>query len=102
MQQFDEGFEIIATTNKAVDKEKEFYIPAKEFLYIKKNHNIVGIYHSHIVGSSEPSDFDLKTADLVCYPFIIYSLEKNTFNIHVPEYSDANEDALSKLRKELV
>jgi len=94
-------FDLIAMKNHSIDPENEFYIPAREFLYVKNNNKIVGVYHSHPKGDCKPSDFDLKTADLICYPFIIYSMEKNTFHIHEPEFSDAGKNHLEKLKEEL-
>lgn len=93
--------DVLPMENKSTDPENEFYIPAKQFLYVKNNYEIVAVYHSHARGTSEPSDFDLKTADLICYPFVIYSIEKNDFHIHVPEFSDANEEDVEKLKKSL-
>lgn len=81
--------------------EDEFYIPSKEFLFVKRNNNIVAVYHSHCKGGSEPSNFDLKTSDLICYPFVIYSLEQNSFHIHEPEHSDADKKNVEKLKEAL-
>ena len=98
----DEGFDVIPCENRSTNPENEFYIPAKEFLYIKTKYKIVGIYHSHPHDTSDPSEFDEKTSDLVCYPFIIYCLKTNRFGIHVPEFSDAHPEALKKLKEELL
>jgi proteasome lid subunit RPN8/RPN11 len=97
----DGELDVLPVENKSPEPKNEFYIPAKEFLYVKKNYNIVAVYHSHAKGNSDPSDFDLKTADLVCYPFVIYSIEKNNFHVHVPEFSDANEEDVEKLKNSL-
>lgn len=98
----DDCFDVISCDNKAEDPENEFYIPAKDFLYIKTKYKIVGVYHTHLQGSAKPSKFDIQTSDLVCYPFIIYSLETNRFHIHEPEFSDADPKALEKLKKEIL
>lgn len=100
--QNEDYFDLIYCENRAEDPVNNFYIPAKDFLHIKTNHKIVGVYHSHIKGTEEPSEFDKKTADLICYPFIIYAIENNKFNIHIPEMSDADPDYLEKLKKELL
>ena len=97
----ENDFDLIPVQNRSPKPEEQFYIPAKEFLHIKTNNEIVAVYHSHARGTSEPSDFDLKTADLICYPFVIYSIEKNDFHIHVPEFSDANKEDVEKLKKSL-
>lgn len=95
----DGELDLIMCENRAEDKKNQFYIPAKEFLYIKNNNDIVAIYHSHNDGSEEPSDFDKKSADIICYPFLIYCTKNNKFGIHVPEYSDAQTEHLEKLKE---
>lgn len=97
----DGELDIIPMKNYSPKPDEEFYIPAKEFLFVKKQNNIVAVYHSHIRGGSEPSDFDLKTSDLICYPFLIYSVEKNTFNLHEPEHSDATKENIEKLKEQI-
>ena len=81
--------------------EDEFYIPSKEFLFVKRNNNIVAVYHSHCKGGSEPSNFDLKTSDLICYPFVIYSLEQNSFHVHEPEHCEADKSIVEKMKEQL-
>lgn len=98
----ESGLDIIPTENKSPNPENEFYIPAKEFLYMKKKNNLVGIYHSHLESDAKPSEFDKKSADLTCFPFVIYSIKTNRFNIHVPEYLDMERDLLENLKKELL
>lgn len=100
--QKDKAFELIPMVNQSPNPKEEFYIPAKEFLYVKKNYEIVAVYHSHVQGGCEPSDFDIKTADLICYPFVIYSNEKNIFYVHEPKYSDANLESLKILKEDLL
>ena len=36
-----EGFDVITMDNKSTQPDREFYIPAKEFLYVKRNNEIV-------------------------------------------------------------
>ena len=56
----DKDFDLIPMVNHSTSPHEEFYIPAKEFLYVKKKYDIVAVYHSHVQGGCEPSDFDLK------------------------------------------
>ena len=96
-----ENFDVIPIENKAINKENEFYIPAKEFLFIKEKHNLVAIYHSHIEGPAEESEFDVASSEVCCYPFVIYSMQTNRFGTYVPEYLDCNVELLNQLKKEL-
>jgi proteasome lid subunit RPN8/RPN11 len=98
----DDEYKILPAENKSPNKENEFYIPAKDFLYVKNTKNVVAIYHSHAQGNSEPSEFDKKTCDLICYPFVIYSIETNTFNILKPKYMDADHSLVKKLEEEIL
>jgi proteasome lid subunit RPN8/RPN11 len=84
-----------------INKEDEFYIPAKEFMYVKSKYNLVGIYHSHGIGPAEPSEFDIASSEVCCYPFIIYSLPKNEFCVYKPEYSDADATKVKELEEAL-
>tara|TARA_E500000318_G_scaffold111311_2_gene129459 strand:+ start:1348 stop:1725 length:378 start_codon:yes stop_codon:yes gene_type:complete len=99
---YDDGeFNIIECENKAENKEEEFYIPAKTFLYAKKNYKIVAIYHSHPKSEEFPSDFDRANCESCCYSFLIFSNINRKFNIIEPEYNDSNPDHLKKLKERL-
>lgn len=97
----DGELDLIMCENRAEDKKNQFYIPAKEFLYVKSKSDIVAIYHSHNDGTEKPSDFDIKSADIICYPFLIYCTKNNKFGIHTPEYSDAKEEHFKQLMEEI-
>ena len=98
----DGELDLIMCENRAEDKKNQFYIPAKEFLYIKNNNDIVAVYHSHNDGTENPSDFDIKSADIICYPFLIYCTKNNKFGIHEPEYSDAKPEQLKYLKEAIL
>jgi proteasome lid subunit RPN8/RPN11 len=99
---FENGeLEIIQVKNRAKIKEQEFYIPAKEFLSIKKTKEIVAVYHSHPSGETEPSKFDEQNSELICYPFLIYSTKKRKFNIYKPQFIDCDLEHLKKLEEAL-
>ena len=40
----DDEYKILPAENKSPNKENEFYIPAKDFLYVKNTKNVVAIY----------------------------------------------------------
>jgi proteasome lid subunit RPN8/RPN11 len=97
----DNQLKMRSVKNRSLNPDKEFYIPSKDFLFFKKKYNLVGIYHSHTRGTEKPSEYDEKTSDLICYPFIIYSLKKDKFHVHVPEVSDADPKHLEELKEVL-
>jgi len=95
----NEQFEVYECENKAQDKEGEFYIPAKEFLYIKNNFEIVAVYHSHIKSEENASEFDKKISNLVCFPFVVYSYQTQKFSIFKPEFLDCSIETVNKLEE---
>lgn len=97
----NDGFNIVECENKAENKQEEFYIPAKDFLYAKKSYEIIAIYHSHPEGDESPSEFDKANCDSSCYPFLIFSNSNRKFNIIEPEYNDANPEYLKELKERL-
>jgi len=98
----DGELDLVMCENRAEDKKNQFYIPAKEFLYMKNKSDIVAIYHSHNDGTEKPSPFDLKSSDITCYPFLIYCTVNNKFSISVPEFCDASDKQLDMLKKEVL
>tara|TARA_A100000171_G_scaffold1430_1_gene1620 strand:+ start:4555 stop:4926 length:372 start_codon:yes stop_codon:yes gene_type:complete len=97
----DGDFDILECENKSDIPDKEFYIPSKDFLYAKKNYDLVAVYHSHINSEEKPSDFDEKMSDLVCLPFVIYSHKTQKFDHHKPEFLDCDLNKFQKLIENL-
>jgi proteasome lid subunit RPN8/RPN11 len=82
----DQGFDtrIIRARNVHENKSKYFKIPLNNFLEIDEKYNILCIYHSHPQTSESPSKFDIKVAEEMCLPFLIYSLKSKKFFLHFP------------------
>ena len=95
----DNQEKVIQCKNKASEKDKLFLIGAKDFLNIKRKNEILAVFHSHIMGTAEPSEFDLKMSEALCYPFIIYSIQQNKFNSHVPQFSETTKEKIEKILK---
>lgn len=95
----DNEEKVIQCKNKAPEKDKLFLIGAKDFLNIKRKNEILAVFHSHIIGTAEPSEFDLKMSEALCYPFIIYSIQQNEFNSHVPQFSETTKEKIEKILK---
>ena len=45
-------------------------------------HDIKYVYHSHCLGSSSPSVYDMRCSDELCIPFLIYSLRDDNFYLY--------------------
>jgi proteasome lid subunit RPN8/RPN11 len=97
----NEKLSVKPVTNRSSNPEQEFNISAQDFLYIKKNFEIVAVYHSHPEGEEKPSAFDVKMSELVCYPFLVFSIKNRNFGLYIPENNDANQEYLEKLIKEV-
>ena len=46
------------------------------------------IFHSHVVGCEKPSEFDEKSSENCCYPFLIYSINSEKFFLYEPLLKD--------------
>ncbi len=97
----DGEFDIIPLKNKAENPQITFYIPSKDFLYYKRNFDLVAVYHSHTIGDAKESDFDIKTSDLICYPFVIFSITNSDFHIYKPAISEVLTENIDLLEGKL-
>ena len=59
---------------------------------------MVAIFHSHISGNEEASEFDIKMADNCCQEFLIYSLNSKKINIYTPETIEADVSILERIK----
>lgn len=73
----------VKARNESPDKENFFMISPLQFLSIRNsNEEVLSVFHSHITGSAEPSEFD-KTMSTHCdLDFLIYSIEEDNFYTH--------------------
>ena len=76
--------QVIPCENTHYDKEKTFEISPKEFLKKSSVIQVFGIYHSHVISTSTPSEYDRVSSENWCLLFYIYSLEDQSFYLHFP------------------
>lgn len=62
----------IPCTNVASENE-DFILDTNEYLKIYYTHEIIGIVHSHIHSSCEPSETDKKYCNITRIPYYIFS-----------------------------
>lgn len=99
---YDNGeFRAIESENRAQDKSEEFYIPAKEFLFIKNSNNVIAVYHSHPKTDENPSEFDKNNSNLICLPFVIFSLKNRRMSVFEPEFLDCDKSTFQNLKEQL-
>lgn len=71
--------------NKHSDPQNHFSIDPLEYLKFSQEFELVAVFHSHIVGDSQPSDFDKVNSENTVVPFLIYSLPEKKFSLFEPE-----------------
>lgn len=91
----------LESRNRSPYPDKFFYISAIDFLRVKQDHNLVGVFHNHSQESEEPSDFDKTISENICYPMVIWSNLSGKFHIFVPKDLDCDVKIVEGLRKQL-
>jgi proteasome lid subunit RPN8/RPN11 len=91
----------IATVEKndAADPKNFFAINPAAYLMFAENNDMLAIFHSHIMGDENPSEFDIKMAEACCIPFVIYSLNTKKFHIYEPSTCELNVKAFARLKE---
>jgi|SRR6478736_7164715 len=87
--------------NRASDPQKYFSVDPLELLDFQNNQDFLAIFHSHIYGDSQFSEWDTVTSDNCLIPFVVYSLPEDRFNIYVPNESLVEKSNLEFLRAAL-
>ena len=72
--------------NIAEDKDNFFALDPEDWANCEDiGGQVVGVFHSHPKGTSQPSLTDKVSCEYIGYPYYIYSLENNTWNYIKPE-----------------
>lgn len=98
---FDEQSKMyIATLEKNISPNPAsfFAISPASYLKFKNEHSMVGIFHSHIAGDENPSEFDIKMAEANCLAFVIFSTNTKKFHIYEPKNTDYNVNILQRIK----
>ncbi len=82
--------------NKHSDPQNHFSIDPLEYLRFSQEFELVAVFHSHVVGDSQPSDFDKVNSENTVIPFLIYSLCEKKFSLFEPENHSCNVGELKK------
>ncbi len=75
-----------------------FLMDPLAYLLFKDKYQFIAVFHSHIVGTEEPSEFDIKMADNCCQPFLIYSLNTQKINIYQPQTVECDVNRLNRIK----
>ena len=85
--------------NRSKDPESYFMIDPYDYLSFINSFTCLCIFHSHLAGDENASEFDKKTSENCCYPFLIYSIMTEKFHIYEPEYKDYDVNIIQRLRE---
>jgi hypothetical protein len=99
--QKQEKYIIQLEENCSGDPKNFFAIDALNYLIFKNKYSIVSVFHSHIVGDENPSEFDIKMSENCCVPFLVYGLNTNKFKIYEPQNKEYDTNKLKDLIKKL-
>jgi len=91
-------FVVKETKNEADDPAQFFYINPLSYLLFKEEYEMIAVYHSHIIGDEEESEFDIKMSENCCLPFLIFSLNTQKINIYEPQNSDSDVNILEGIK----
>jgi len=58
-----------------------FLINPADFLQVKLKGDLLAIFHTHVNGREDPSEYDIENSKNCLYPFLIYSLSTERFNL---------------------
>lgn len=84
--------------NRSKDPAAYFIIDPFDHLNFIKNYETLLIFHSHLCGDEKPSEFDVKTSENCCFPFLIYSIVTEKFSIYEPQYKDYDVNIIQRLK----
>lgn len=87
--------------NRSKNPDGYFMIDPYDYLNFIKKYKPLAVFHSHLVGDESASEFDEKTSENCCFPFLIYSVCSEKFSIYEPHYKDYDVNIIQRL-KELI
>lgn len=87
--------------NRAPDPQNYFAVDPLELLQFQKDCEFLAVFHSHVYGDSQFSDWDKVTSDNCLLPFIVYSLCEDKFNLYVPPHCEVVSVNLERIKEAL-
>ena len=87
--------------NRSKNPDGYFMIDPYDYLNFIKKYKPLAVFHSHLVGDESPSEFDEKTSENCCFPFVIYSVCSEKFCIYEPHYKDYDVNIIQRLKESI-
>lgn len=88
-------------TNIAKDPRNFFTLNPVEYLNFKMKNQLVAIFHSHIIGDENPSEFDIRMSESCCAPFLIFGLNSKKFHLYVPQTPESDVKIINRFKEKL-
>jgi proteasome lid subunit RPN8/RPN11 len=95
----ENSFIVKIVKNRSKDPHVYFLIEPYDYLNFLNNYECLAIFHSHLQGSEDPSEFDIKTSENCCYPFLIYSIITKKFFLYEPTFKDYDVNKIERLKE---
>jgi proteasome lid subunit RPN8/RPN11 len=102
---FDENEKYFVATlekNESSDPKSFFSINPANYLKFKNQYSMLSIFHSHVVGDENPSDFDIRMSEASCLSFMIFSINSRKFYIYEPQNKDYDVNILTRLKEKIL
>lgn len=102
---FDENEKCFIATvekNESTDPKSFFIINPVAYLKFKNQYSLLSIFHSHIIGDENPSEFDIKMSESCCLAFTIFSINSKKFHIYEPKNSDYDVKILQRIKDKIL
>ena len=94
----DNTFVVKESENSSDNPQSFFLVDPLEYLLFKEKYTFLALYHSHIIGDEEPSDFDKEMSENACLPFLVFSLNTQKVHIYEPQNSDSDVNTLGRIK----
>ena len=88
-------------SNTSPDPRNFFSISPSRYLNFKQSHDIIAIFHSHIIGDEKPSEFDIKMSESCCVPFLIFSINSKKFHLYEPQNQEYDVKLVSRFKEKI-
>lgn len=97
-----ENFIATIEKNESSDPSSFFVINPANYLKFKNQYSLLGVFHSHVIGDENPSDFDIRMSEASCLSFLIFSINSRKFYIYEPQNKDYDVNILTRLKGKIL
>lgn len=84
--------------NRSPDPQNFFAIDPLKYLLFKQKYTLAAVFHSHIIGDEQASEFDIKMSENSCIPFLVYGLNTNKFCIYQPKSIECDKKIIKRIK----